>query len=32
MNNTYKRTTYKGKPIDEHRKVMEIKEIIELKI
>lgn len=24
MNNTYKRTTYKGKPIDEHRKVMEI--------
>ena len=24
MNNTYKRTTYKGKPIDEHRKVMEM--------
>lgn len=23
MNNPYKRTTYKGKPIDEHRKVME---------
>lgn len=24
MNSPYKRTTYKGKPIDEHRKVMEI--------
>lgn len=24
MNNPYKRTTYNGKPIDEHRKVMEI--------
>lgn len=24
MNNTYKRTTYKGKSIDEHRKVMEM--------
>ena len=23
MNNPYKGTTYKGKPIDEHRKVME---------
>ena len=22
MNNTYKRTIYKGKPIDEHRKVV----------